>query len=62
MFIKYFKFHCSWKVAKNLFIRIYRKEIKSRKEVQKNPEITFKQLITRFIRDETKTRLIELLN
>ena len=32
-----------------------------RMEIQENPDITFKQLITQFIRDDTKTRLIELL-
>ena len=56
------KFHCSWKVAKNLFIRVYSKELKLRIEIQENPDITFKQLIIQFIRDNNKTRLIELLN
>ena len=56
------KFHCSWKVAKNLFIRVYSKGLKLRMEIQENPHIIFKQLITRFIRDDNKTRLIELLN
>ena len=60
------KFHCSWRIAKNLFIRVYSKELKLktivRVELQENPDITFKQLITQFIRDDTKTRLIELLN
>jgi hypothetical protein len=28
------KFHCSWKVAKNLFFRIYTKELKLRMEIQ----------------------------
>jgi len=56
------KFDCSWKVAKNLFIRVYSKELKLRMEIQENPHITFKQLITQLIRDDTKTRLIELLN
>ena len=46
------KFHCSWKIAKNLFIRIYSKELKLRMEIQENPDITFKQLITQFIRDD----------
>jgi hypothetical protein len=55
-------FHCSWKEAKNLFIRIYSKGLKLRMEIQENPDIIFKQLITQFIRDGTKTRLIELLN
>ena len=55
------KFHCSWKVAKNLFIRIYTKELKLRMEIQENPDIIFKQLITEFIRDDNKTRLVELL-
>ena len=53
-------------VAKNLFIRVYSKELKLktmiRAEIQENPDITFKQLITQFIRDGTKTRLTELLN
>ena len=64
------KFHCSWKVAKNLFIRIYSKELKLkttttivRMEIQENPDIALKQLITRFIKDDNQlTRLIELLN
>ena len=61
-------FHRSWKVAKNLFIRVYTKELKLktmtivRMEIQENPHITFKRLITQFIRDDTKIRLIELLN
>jgi hypothetical protein len=55
-------FHCSWKVAKNLFIRIYTKELKLRMEIQENPDITFKQLLTKFIKYSNKTRLIELLN
>lgn len=53
------KFDCSWRVAKNLFIRIYSKELKLRMEIQENPDITFKQLITQFIKDSNKTRLIE---
>ena len=60
------KFHCSWKEAKNLFIRVYSKELTLkttvRVELQENPHITFKQLITQFVRDDTKIRLIELLN
>jgi hypothetical protein len=63
------KFHCSWKEAKNLFIRVYSKELKLkttttivRMEIQENPHIIFKHLITQFIRDGTKTRLIELMN
>ncbi len=60
------KFHCSWKVAKNLFIRIYTKELKLktivRVELQENSDILFKQLTTQFIRSNNKTRLIELLN
>ena len=56
------KFDCSWKVAKNLFIRVYSKELKLRIELQENPDIIFKQLITQFIKDDNKTRLIELLN
>jgi hypothetical protein len=56
-------FHCSWKVAKNLFIHVYSKELKLRMEIQENPAIALKQLITRFIKDDNKTtRLIELLN
>lgn len=55
-------FHCSWKVTKNLFIRIYSNELKLRTEIQENPDIIFKHLITQFIRDGNKTRLIELLN
>ena len=61
-------FHCNWRVAKNLFIRVYSKELKLktktivRMEIQENPHIVFKQLITQFIGDDTKTRLIELLN
>ena len=59
-------FHCSWKVAKNLFIRVYSKDLKLktivRIELQENPDITFKRLITQFIKDGNKTRLIELLN
>jgi hypothetical protein len=53
------KFHCSWEVTKNLFIRVYSKELKLRMEIQENPDISFKQLITQFIRDDTKIRLIE---
>jgi hypothetical protein len=56
------KFHCSWKVAKNLFIRIYTKELKLRMEIQENPDTIFKQLTTQFIRNDNKTRLVELLN
>ena len=55
-------FHCSWKVAKNLFISIYSKGLKLRMEIQENPDIVLKQLITRFIKDDIKTRLNELLN
>lgn len=56
------KFHCSWKVAKNLFIRVYSKELKLRMEIQENPDITFKQVLNQFIKDDKKSRLIELLN
>lgn len=59
------KFHCSWKVAKNLFIRVYSKELKLktivRKEIQENPDMMLKQLLQEFIRDEKATRLVELL-
>ena len=61
------KFNCSWKVAKNLFIRIYSKELKLkttivRMEIQENPDIIFKQLLYEFIKTSDKKRLIELLN
>src|SRR5215207_1919660 len=44
------KFHCSWKLAKNLFLRIYSKELKLnrniiRVELQQNPDILFKNLL-----------------
>ena len=61
-------FECNWKEAKNLFIRIYSKELKTtgnrmvRMEIQENPDILFKQLVTDFIRNGEKKRLIELLN
>ena len=60
------QFHCSWKVAKNLFIRIYSKELKLktiavRMEIQENPDIILKNLLTEFIRNDKKTTLIELL-
>ena len=63
------KFHCSWKEAKNLFIRIYSKELKLngkknniiRLEVQENPSILFKNLLIEFIRNDDRQRLIELL-
>lgn len=52
-------FHCSWRVAKNLFIRVYSKELKLktivRAEIQENPDITFKHLIAQFIRNDSKT-------
>jgi hypothetical protein len=45
------KFHCSWKVAKNLFLRIYSKELRLnrniiRLEIQENPDILFKNLLS----------------
>ena len=60
------KFHCSWKVAKNLFLRIYRKELKVKKniirlEIQENTGILFKNLLVEFIRNDNYQRLIELL-
>jgi hypothetical protein len=46
------KFDCSWKVAKNLFIRIYSKELKLktivRIELQENPDIIFQTLDNSF--------------
>jgi hypothetical protein len=60
------KFQCSWKHAKNLFIRIYSKELKLNKnivrlEIQENPDILFKNLLVEFIRNDNYQRLIELL-
>ena len=60
------KFQCSWKIAKNLFIRIYSKELKLnrniiRLEIQENPDILFKNLLVEFIRNDNYQRLIELL-
>jgi hypothetical protein len=60
------KFHCSWSIAKNLFIRIYSKELKLNKnilrmEIQENPDILFKNLLVEFIRNDNYQRLIELL-
>jgi hypothetical protein len=60
------KFHCSWKEAKNLFLRIYSKELKInrkivRLEIQENPDILFKNLLVDFIKNDTYQRLIELL-
>lgn len=63
------KFHCSWKEAKNLFIRIYTRELKLnrkkkniiRMEIQENPDILFKNLLVEFIRNDNYQRLIELL-
>lgn len=58
-------FECSWNVAKNLFIRVYSKELKLktivRMEVQENPDMALKQLLIQFIKKEDKTRLIEVL-
>lgn len=44
------KFHCTWHLAKNLFLRIYSKELKSnrniiRLEIQENIDIQFKNLL-----------------
>jgi hypothetical protein len=60
------KFQCSWKVAKNLFLRIYSKELKLnrniiRVELQENPDILFKNLLVDFIRNDNYQRLVELL-
>ena len=60
------KFQCSWRIAKNLFIRIYSKELKLnrniiRLEIQENPDILFKNLLVEFIRNDNYQRLIELL-
>ena len=60
------KFQCCWKIAKNLFIRIYSKELKLnrniiRLEIQENPDILFKNLLVEFIRNDNYQRLIELL-
>ena len=60
------KFQCCWKMAKNLFIRIYSKELKLnrnivRLEIQENPGILFKNLLVEFIRNDNYKRLIELL-
>lgn len=59
------KFHCTWRVAKNLFIRVYSKEIKLgrrkqiRIEIQDNPDIVFKNLLIYFIKNDNKTRLFD---
>lgn len=60
------KFQCCWKIAKNLFIRIYSKELKLNKNIirleqQENPDILFKNLLVEFIRNDDYQRLIELL-
>ena len=63
------KFQCCWKMAKNLFIRIYSKELKLnrtkkniiRLEIQENPDTLFKNLLVEFIRNDNYQRLIELL-
>ena len=60
------KFQCCWKIAKNLFIRIYSKELKLNKniirlEIQENPDILFKNLLVEFIRNYNYQKLIELL-
>ena len=60
------KCHCSWKEAKNLFLRIYSKQLKLKRniirlEIQENPDIVFKNLLVEFIRNDNYQRLIELL-
>ncbi len=61
------KFQCCWKMAKNLFIRIYSKELKLnrniiiRLEIQENPGILFKNLLVEFIRNDDYQRLLEVL-
>ncbi|HET9807785.1 MAG TPA: hypothetical protein VFP49_12835 [Nitrososphaeraceae archaeon] len=60
------KFQCSWKIAKNLFIHIYSKELRLnrniiRVELQENPHFLFKNLLVEFIRNDNYQRLIELL-
>jgi len=58
-------FECSWHEAKNLFIRVYSKELKLktivRMERQENPDIVFKRLVSQFIKDTKATKLVELL-
>ena len=59
-------FHCTWKVAKNLFIRVYSKELKLKNivriEIQENPDILFKNLLIYFIKNDNKTSLYEILS
>ena len=60
------KFQCCWDIAKNLFIRIYSKELRLKRniirlEIQENPDILFKNLLVEFIRNDNYQRLIELL-
>lgn len=60
------KFHCTWYMAKNLFLRIYSKELKLKNKVirlefQENPDMLFKNLLIEFIRNDNFQRLIELL-
>ena len=59
-------FHCTWKVAKNLFIRVYIKELKLktivRMEIQEKPDMIFKNLLTYFINNNKKRGLFEVLN
>jgi len=63
------KFHCTWKIAQNLFLRAYSRKLKStgkkknfiRLENQENPTILFKNLLVDFIRNDNYQRLIELL-
>ena len=59
-------FNAVGKMAKNLFIRIYSKELKLnrniiRLEIQENPSIIFKNLLVEYIRNDNYQRLIELL-
>ena len=58
-------FHCTWKEAKNLFIRVYSKKLKlkniARIEIQENPDILFKNLLINFIKNDNNTRLYDIL-
>ena len=61
-------FQCSWGIAKNLFLRVYSRELKLnrkkkniiRLEIQENPNLAFKNLLVEFIRNDNYYRLIEL--
>ena len=59
-------FHCTWKEAKNLFIRVYSKKIRlkniARIEIQENPDILFKNLLTYFIKNDNNTSLYKILS